>query len=594
MVNVSHLRALTVVSLLAALAACADQPTEPSVQPPAPKPAPIPLGLFQITLTGLDGSEQGGVASSKAIPVPTAGPDLAMNPVNTGIALELLSSSVLLEGTRTAGGQRYISVTYRLKNTTGGALNNLTIIPASTASTIPGTPFTGIFLFNNTAASPTIAQNMVPTGSVFLGDDGRMRSKNPDVLQVFTEAEIAAITPPAEVTGLFPYGFVVGNPNSTVNRTIPNAANANDWGGTVTFAFRYPLQPTANADPFLTSFYVLVVQDTETRMTESTEERQDTSGVRRARERATALGATTVTVLAGSPAADPFVTDYPGQRQICTVRTAGTAASPVTFINNPGFYTEMGLYRPGEALSACGAYFMSGTAAPANYGLQYPVTVRAMDRYGNVKTAAVDTFSFISSDGTAVLPTPAALISGVRTRNITYTAYGASTLTAVGRRLRGTVPILMNGMTRTWDGDIDTNWFTDGDWVQNYHPGVQDSVIIPGDRPFYPLLIQNTVTNGLTMTPGNSVQPTLNLSSFDFTVTGSVAVGNTGTFGGTGRLILAGTSGTVGGGISNFDVRNLRVTGSYSASSNLNVTGGRIVVQGGRLRSQGFRVRVRP
>jgi hypothetical protein len=141
---------------------------------------------------------------------------------------------------------------------------------------------------------------------------------------------------------------------------------------------------------------------------------------------------------------------------------------------------------------------------------------------------------------------------------------------------------------------VDTNWFTNGDWAQNYHPGVQDSVIIPGDRPFYPLLIQNTTINGVTMTPGGSVQPFINLSSFDFTVTGSVALGTTGTFTGTGRLILTGTAGTVGGGLSNFDVRNLRVTGTYSASSNLNVTGGRIVVQGGRLRSQGFRVRVRP
>ena len=458
-------------------------------------------------------------------------------------------------------------------------------IPATTASTIPGTPFTGIFLFNNTAASPTVAQNMVPTGSVYLGDDGRMRSKNPDVLQVFTEAEIAAITPPAEVTGLFPYGFVVSNPNSTVNRTIPNAANANDWGGTVTFAFRYPLQPTANADPFLASFYVLVVQDTETRMTESTEERQDTSGVRRARERATALGATTVTVLAGSPAADPFVTDYPGQRQICTVRTAGTAAAPTRFINNPGFYTELAVYRSGEALSACGAYFISGTADPAHYGLDYPVTVRAMDRYGNVKTAAADTFSFISSDGTATLPTPAALISGVRTRNINYTTYGASTLTAVGRRLRGTVPVLMNGRTRTWDGDVDTNWFTNGDWLPAYHPGVQDSVIIPGDRPFYPLLVQNTNIRGITMTPGGSVQPFINLSSFDLTVAGDVQLGTTGTFTGTGRLVLTGTSNVIGGGISNFDVRNLRITesGRYSVNSNVNVTGGRIVVQSSKV-----------
>jgi hypothetical protein len=598
MVNVSNLRAFTVVSLLAALAACADQPTEPSVQPgPGPTtPAPIPLGLFEISMSGLDGSGEGGVASSRAIPVPT-GPDLALNPVNTGISIELLSSSVLLEGVRGQSGQRYISVTYRVRNTTGGPLNNLTIIPATTASTIAGTPFTSVLLFNNTAAATTVAQNMVPTGSVYMGEDGRMRSKGPDVLQVFTEAEIAAITPPAEVTGLFPYGFVVSNPNSASSRTIPNAVNANDWGGTVTFAFRYPLQPTANADPFSANFYVLVVQDTETRMTESIEERQDTSGVRRARQRATALGATTVTVLAGSPAADPFVTDYPGQRQICSVRTSGTVASPTRFITNPGFYTELVVYRKGEAPDPCMPYFTTGTAAPANYGMPYDVIVQSMDRYGNRRNTPADTVTLTSTDGTAVMPAPFALSPGqpgVDTVTLTYTTYGASTLNAAGRRLRGSTAMLMNGMTRTWDGDVDTNWLTNGDWVQNMHPGVQDSVIIPGDRPFYPLLVQNTTTRGLTMTPGASVQPFINLSSFDLTVNGNVALGTTGTFTGTGRLVLGGTAATVGGGLSNFDVRNLRVLGTYSATSNLNVTGGRIVVQGGRLRSQGFRVRVRP
>lgn len=331
-------------------------------------------------------------------------------------------------------------------------------------------------------------------------------------------------------------------------------------------------------------------------MTESIEERQDTAGVRRARERATALGATTVTVLNGSPAADPFVTDYPGQRQICSVRTAGTPGSPTTFITNLGAYTELTIYRPNQARDTCSPYYILGSPAPANYGMDYTVALRAMDRYGNVATTVVDTVALTSTDGTAVMPGAAALLSGVRTRNTTYTTYGNSTLIATGRRLRGSTPVLVNGMTRMWDGDVNTDWFTNGDWVQNMHPGVQDSVIIPGDRPFYPLLVQNTSIRGITMTTGGAVQPFINLSSFDLNVAGDVQLGTTGTFTGTGRLILSGTSNVVGGGLSNFDVRNLRITesGRYSASSNLNVTGGRIVVQGGRLRSTGFRVRVRP
>jgi hypothetical protein len=270
--------------------------------------------------------------------------------------------------------------------------------------------------------------------------------------------------------------------------------------------------------------------------------------------------------------------------------------APTKYITNPGAFTELAIYGVGQTLDACAPYYTLGAYVPANYGLNYQVTLRAMDRYGNVRTAAVDTVTLTSTDGTASMPTPAPLINGERVRTLNYTTYGPSTLTATGRRLKGLYDMVVNGMTRTWEGDVDTNWFTNGDWVQNYQPGVQDSVIIPGDRTFYPLLVQNTTTRGITMTAGGSVQPFVNLSSFDLTVAGDVALGNTGTFTGTGRLVLTGTSNTIGGGLTNFDVRNMRITesGRYSVTSNINVTGGRIVVQGGRLRSQGYRVRVRP
>ncbi|HYR06466.1 MAG TPA: hypothetical protein VEQ60_01780 [Longimicrobium sp.] len=602
MVNVSIPRALPIVALLAGLAACADQPTEPPVGPdPTPEP-PAVLGVYHFTLTGIDGSGSEGLRAN-VIAVPD-GSSEALNPNTGSLAFEVHSSSSFVEGVRptvpnpNTFAQRFITVTYRVRNSTGAPVNNLTFIPVIRSAgppTIAGTPFTSLLLFNGAAGSATLASQFVPTGAVAMGEDARLRSLYPDVLQVFTEAEVAAIPLPANVTSFFPYGFMVRNA-TTAGRTIPVATGPNDFGGLLTFAMRYPITSSANTDPFTIGFSAVAVEDTETRMTESIEERQDTAGVRRARERATALGATTVTVLAGSPAADPFVTDYPGQRQICSVRTSGTSASPTNFITDTATFTELAIYRSGEVLNACNANYTSGTPTPANYGLTYQVALRAMDRYGNVRTNAVDTLVLTSSDGTAVMPAPAPFINGLRVRNLTYTTYGNSTLTATGRRLKGVTSMFVNGMMRLWDGDIDTNWFTDGDWTQNYHPGVQDSVTIPGDRPFYPLLVQNTTTRGVTMTPGTTTQPFINLSSFDLTVAGDVALGTTGTFTGTGRLVLTGTSNTVGGGISNFDVRNLRITdtGRYSASSNLNVTGGRIVVQGGRLRSQGYRVRVRP
>src|SRR5688500_19828131 len=106
MVNVCYLRAFTAVALLATFAACADQPTAPVQPDPEPTPAPTPLGLIKVTLSGLDGSGEGGLLSSTAVPVPM-GPDLAMNPVvpDSLIKIELVSSSNFTEGTRGQGAQ---------------------------------------------------------------------------------------------------------------------------------------------------------------------------------------------------------------------------------------------------------------------------------------------------------------------------------------------------------------------------------------------------------------------------------------------------------------------------------------------------------
>jgi hypothetical protein len=433
---VKILRSLFAAATCAAvLGACADQPAQPNVVQPEPKAPLQPLGVYSVTITGVDGS--GGVSSSRAVAVPADGSE-ALNPAAAGLVFESVSTTTYSEGTRTTGGQRFIVATFRVRNNTGLPVSNLTLVPVERSNTIAGTPFNSLLLFSGAAAPSSIASQIVPTGAVALGDDGRIRSPYSDVLQVFTEAEVAAVSLPAGTTGIFPYGFVVRNPGSTSNRTLPAATTSSDWG-LVTFAFRYPLQATAAGDPFSISFQFLGVEDTETRMTESFEERQDTSGVRRLRERATALGATTVTVLAGSSALEVSVIDYPGQRQVCSVRTAGTAASPVTYITNPGAYTDLLIYRPGESVDACGANFATGTPTVAASGVAYNLTVRAMDRYGNVRTAALDSvrLSRVAGPAATLQPTATALTSGVATVPVTWTANGTSLLRAVGRNVVG-------------------------------------------------------------------------------------------------------------------------------------------------------------
>lgn len=589
----SYHRAIRGMALLLALSACADQPTAPPVEKTPTGPAPLPVGVYEFKMTGIGGPTPSSSAS--AVRLTPEGVSMALTPVAAAISIEQISASSFIEGSRGEGGQRYISFTYRLRNGTGAPLTNLTLIPVMTATALTGTPFSSVKLFDGTDAAAPLPSKIVPTGAVAMGGDGKMRSIFPDALQVFEETEVAGITLPAGVTGIMPYGFVVRNPSNASSRTLPAAASDNDYAGVVTLTYRLPLSPAGNAsDIFSVVVKLIAVQDSETRMTESIEESTDTTAVRLLHARATALGATAVTVLPGSPARSPFVTDYPGQRSICTVRTAGIAGAPETLITEPAAYTRLAMYRPGESLDACGANFTAGDAQVAHYGMPYPVVVRSMDRYGNVNALTADTTVLSSTDLTATMPAAAGLLAGAATQVANYTTYGSSTLFARGRRLEGQTSVLVNGMTRTWTGNVNTLWAENGDWLENMTTGVQDSVIIPGDRVNYPLLVQNQTIAGVTMTDGTAVQPFINLGAFDFTVNGSVALGNNGHFLGTGRLILAGTASTIGGGLSNFDVRNLRVLGTYSATSNINVTGGRIVVQGGRLRSAGFRIRVRP
>ncbi|WP_420130540.1 leishmanolysin-related zinc metalloendopeptidase [Longimicrobium sp.] len=422
--TISRLRLLRVPLLLAGLAACADDPTG---TPPAPEPTPQVQGVYEFTVTGLGGPDVS--ASASAAP---KGPSLDLGVVDTGLSFELVSSGSFTEGTRGQGGQRYVSVTYRVRNTTGAPLTNLTFIPASSASTIPGTPFTSLTLFSGGQATPALAPNIAPTGAVSLGAGTELRATDADVLQVFTESEIAAITPPAGITGLFPYGFVTRTPSG---RTVAPSTGPADYTGVVTFAFRVPLASAgATADPFTISFHAVAVQDTETRLTESMEEAQDTAAVRRLRERAAALGATAVTVLPGSPAAGPEGPDYAGQRQICSVRTAGAAGSPTAFINRIAAYTRILVLRPGETPSTCGAGFRAGTPEIAAPGTPYTLRLRAMDRYGNMRSAADSVrVQRVSGPLVTVDPEPA-MVAGQSIVQVSFAANGNAVLRLAGRR----------------------------------------------------------------------------------------------------------------------------------------------------------------
>lgn len=578
---------LCAIALVMVAAACAEwsDPTDPGTDP-EPQPGPTPLGVYQIEVTGI-GTEQLRSTITPQAPV-TDGVRPVLTNAGTGIVFEQVSSSSFSEGARGAGGQRYVSFTYRVRNGTGAPLNNVTVLLVSRAGTVAGTALSTLRRFDGTAADPTIAPNVVPTGAVAMGEGlTDMQALYPDVLQVLTEAEVAAIPPPGDVTNIFPVGYVVRSKSTTANRALPVPTDPNQYDGLLTVSFRLPLQASSAQDVFSFFFQVLAVTDSETRLTETIEESQDTAAVRRLRDRATALGATTVTVLNGSPAMDPAVPDYPGQRQVCGARTAGTSGAPVNTIVAPGAYSSLLVLRPGETVDGCAAYFRGGTAARPATNVPFGVTVKAVDRYGNVKTAIADTVRLEQSGAPATFGASAALVAGSAAQTVTYTDYGTSTLRAVGRRLTGSVTVPVAGVTRTWTaGAGTTSWHTGGNWSPAAVPMSLDSVLVPAAAPLFPALASNVQIGGVTV----ENNATLSLNAFDLTASANVTAGLTGGITNTsGRLFLSGIARTVEG-----RLPVVRVTGTYSLTANVNsrapiqVDAGRLTVSAVRLQVDGI------
>jgi len=582
--------------LLAFAAAACTEDRAPTVTPPTDPGTPPPprvIGLYEITITGIGSDEM--TATAKPVRTPTgSGVSAALNTVSSGLILESVYSGSFSDGTRAAGGLRYLTSTFRVRNSTAGPLSNVTYIMAGNASTLPGTAITQLRKFDGTNADPSIGLQVTPTGVTNLGSDlVSLQSPYPDVLQAFTEAEVAAITPPAGVTNVFPYGFVVRNKNTNANRTLPSAAaDPNQYDGLLTVAFRLPLQPTAAQDVFTLVFTAFAVEDTETRMTESIEESQDTAAVRRLRDRATSLGATTVTVLNGSSAVDPAIPDYPGQRQLCDVRTAGTVASPSYNIwMPPGPYVKISVLNPGEVLHYCAPYFRTGNPAaqrPAT-NVPYTVTAKALDRYGNVRTTAADTLHLVETNGlSGSVGSPVALASGSADLTVTYSSYGTSILGAVGRRLVGYRSIPVAGVVRTWTaGAGTTDWNTNNNWSPAAVPMSLDSVYVPVAAPLDPVLASNVQVAGVEVEDVALIA----LGAFDLTASGNVKAGFSGGITNTsGRLFLSGIARTVEG-----KVPTLRVTGTYSATTGTNqninarapiqVDAGRLTISGVRLQA---------
>ena len=361
------------------------------------------LGLMKITISGI-----GGQLQSHAELLSGSGPQARVaqpTTVPAGLDIRQVSASTVDVGTRGSGGQRYFTVVYQVRNAqacnTPGtctayatARHNLTLVAANTAGNIGNTAIGGISLFDGSSNGDTqaLVSSLLPThGMQFNSGAGSGVLVRPGLesLQVFTEDEVAAIARDPGATDLFPYGYVVRNVTSASSRALPANPAANQWDGEVSFSFKLPLQADPKQDPYSITMIVQVVDDANTRVTESVEE-QNYVGDIAANLRAATLGSTDLAVLGGRVAqtnvGDP----------ICAVRTAGAAGAPTaTLANNAGVSL------------AAAPYGISGVSptAPVNAGFCAPMNAAS---FGN----------FIVSGS----------VSGLRTSGGPYSgSYGAST-----------------------------------------------------------------------------------------------------------------------------------------------------------------------
>jgi len=352
--------------------------SETTTPPPATSAS---LGLMRITINGIgDGqmtshaemlSGTSGLQAHVALPTPVA----------AGLDVQQVSASTIDVGSRGAGGQRYFTVVYQVRNAQfcntpgsctpyGTASHNLSLVAANVPGNINNTAISNLTLYDGTSNGDTqaLATSLLPThGMAFNSDAGSgvLVRSGLESLQVFTEDEVAAIPLDPGATDLFPYGYVVRNVNTPATRALPASPANNQWDGEVSFSFKLPLQATAKQDPYSITMIFQVVDDANTRVTESVEE-QNPAGDIAADLRATTLGSIDLAVLGGR-VAQTSVGD-----PICTVRIAGPAATPTAYLAN----------NAGLTLAAA-PYGISGVSpsAPVNVGFCAPMNVAGFSSF---------------------------------------------------------------------------------------------------------------------------------------------------------------------------------------------------------------------
>jgi len=477
--------AWTLLPLL--LIACREQPSAPVQQR---VPIAGPPGLMEITITGIGTPQQkASVRSVSAGQAATVAGDVAQGvfsrgariildgrlstlpdtsaTVNGTVQMSPVSTASFTWGTRTGGGYRYVSATYQVRNASdsgvayGDARTNLTFLAVNTPSTLSGTAISVLRRFDNSSAAAGLATSVLPTGWADLSSTATLTSRAPDVLQVYTEAEAGALTVPADVTSILPYGFVVSNPSTSSSRTLAANPGTSQYDGLVTFAFKVPLQSSATDDPFTITAVFLPVDDDQVVVTQSFEE-ADVTSTDAIAARATSLGGRVRSLVGTGVASSPATL-------VCTVRTAGSSGSPTAFIGDsvgitsesPSPYVGAASFLSANAsLSATFSQNMASASATSfvvNSSQGGRAFLAGTYNGGNTTTLSTSSGSFRPGEELEVALTAALLgtTSGARVCNPLVYRYRVATASATAEYAAGSPITVGGGPFKAAVGDVD-------------------------------------------------------------------------------------------------------------------------------------------
>jgi len=213
------------------------------------------------------------------------------------------------------------------------------------------------------------------------------------------------------------------------------------------------------------------------------------------------------------------------------------AAGDITV--NPGAFAKLQILLPGETAAPGTGSGKTGTPTGQTTTGAFTVTVNAVDAFWNVVSSAPgNTIAITTTDGAAILPVNAALVSGTRTFSITLRTLGSSTITAsnvsnglITANTSASVAVTAGTKTSTKDGSWSdsTVWSPAGEPYQYdlVNIGTNHDITVPADGACASINFTGTassinVSTGKTLSVTGAV--TLNNdsnSSVACTITGS-------------------------------------------------------------------------